>query len=141
MRGTLSRTELRQVLAVTYHQVWWSPTHQVKHDDTSLPVWHEASGNYLDPATGELLPTWDQTLDALGEAGRAAARGPALHVGSAARLAANCGAVPSHGWRSRILARETATCWQTGSPAWDRRGSIVCRLPGLITRLAAICIP
>ena len=23
MRGTLSRTELRQVLAATYHQVWW----------------------------------------------------------------------------------------------------------------------
>ena len=26
MRGTLSRTELRQVLAATYHQVWWPPT-------------------------------------------------------------------------------------------------------------------
>ena len=25
MRGTLSRTELRQVLAATYHQVWWPP--------------------------------------------------------------------------------------------------------------------
>ena len=26
IRGTLSRTELRQVLAATYHQVWWPPT-------------------------------------------------------------------------------------------------------------------
>ncbi len=26
MRGTLSRTELRQVLAATYHQVWWPDT-------------------------------------------------------------------------------------------------------------------
>src|ERR1039457_3383838 len=25
IRGTLSRTELRQVLAATYHQVWWPP--------------------------------------------------------------------------------------------------------------------
>jgi len=66
MRGTLSRTELRQVLAATYHQVWWPRTDQVKHDDASLPIWHEASGNYLDPATGELLPTWDQALDAIG---------------------------------------------------------------------------
>src|ERR1017187_10478201 len=33
IRGTLSRTELRQVLAATYHQVWWPPVDQVKHDD------------------------------------------------------------------------------------------------------------
>ena len=33
MRGTLSRTELRQVLAATYHQVWWPPTDTIKHDD------------------------------------------------------------------------------------------------------------
>src|ERR1019366_8305890 len=50
IRGTLSRTELRQVLAATYHQVWWPPVDQVKHDDAHLPVWHEASGRYLDPA-------------------------------------------------------------------------------------------
>ena len=30
MRGTLSRTELRQVLAATYHQVWWPATSTVK---------------------------------------------------------------------------------------------------------------
>ena len=48
---------------------------EVKYADGELPVWHEASGNYLDPATGELLPTWDQALDAIGDARRAAARG------------------------------------------------------------------
>ena len=52
MRGTLSRTELRQVLAATYHRVWWPDTSTVRHPDGRLPVWHEASGNYLDPATG-----------------------------------------------------------------------------------------
>jgi hypothetical protein len=67
IRGTLSRTELRQVLAATYHQVWWPPTDHVKHDETNVPVWHEPSGNYLDPATGEVLPTWDQAVDAMGE--------------------------------------------------------------------------
>jgi len=66
MRGTFSRTELRQVLAATYHQVWWPPTEMVKHDEANPPVWHEASGNYLDRATGELLPTWDQALDVIG---------------------------------------------------------------------------
>ena len=66
MRGTLSRTELRQVLAATYHQVWWPDTSTVRYHDDELPVWHEASGNYLDPATGEVLPTWDEALDAIG---------------------------------------------------------------------------
>lgn len=31
-----------------------------------LPEWHEASGQYVDPDTGEFLPTWDQALDAVG---------------------------------------------------------------------------
>jgi hypothetical protein len=65
MRGTVSRAELRQVLAATYHQVWWPNTSTVRYDDGHLPVWHE-SGNYLDPATGELLPTWDDALDNIG---------------------------------------------------------------------------
>ena len=39
----------------------WSGT-----SDDELPVWHEPSGRYLDPHTGELLPTWDQALDAIG---------------------------------------------------------------------------
>jgi hypothetical protein len=68
MRGTASRTELRQVLAATYHQAWWPSTDVVKFDADKLPVWHEGSGSYLDPATGEVLPTWDQALDAIGPA-------------------------------------------------------------------------
>jgi len=74
IRGTISRTELRQVLAATYHQVWWPPTGQIRHDDAHLPVWHEASGRYFDPATGEFLPTWDDALDAIGD------HGEPLHV-------------------------------------------------------------
>jgi hypothetical protein len=66
MRGTVSRAELRQVLAATYHQVWWPETSTVRYDDEHLPVWHEQSANYLDPATGEVLPTWDDALDAIG---------------------------------------------------------------------------
>ena len=65
-RGTVSRADLRQVIAATYHQVWWPSTDVVRYDGDRLPVWHEASGSYLDPATGEVLPTWDQALDAIG---------------------------------------------------------------------------
>jgi hypothetical protein len=66
LRGTFSRTELRQVLAATYHQIWWPPATEVKYSDGKLPAWHEASGNYFDLTTGELLPTWDQALDEIG---------------------------------------------------------------------------
>jgi hypothetical protein len=67
MRGTVARAELRRVLAATYHQVWWPSTSTVRYDGDQLPVWDEATGNYLDPATGEVLPTWDQALDAIGD--------------------------------------------------------------------------
>ena len=29
-----------------------------------MPVWHDRLG-YVDPATGEVLPTWDEALDAI----------------------------------------------------------------------------
>ncbi|MEU7862100.1 replication initiator [Nonomuraea sp. NPDC049141] len=62
LRGTLPRTEMKQIAAATYHQVWWPPVDQVVFDGEHLPLWHQGAG-YLDPATGELLPTWEQALD------------------------------------------------------------------------------
>ncbi len=64
LRGTVPRADLRQIIAGTYFQVWW-PTDDVKFDGERLPVWHDETG-YLDPDTGEVLPTWDQALDAIG---------------------------------------------------------------------------
>src|SRR5580698_11174256 len=46
IRGAVSRADLRQVIAATYHQVWWPPTGTVRHDDAHLPAWHEPSGRY-----------------------------------------------------------------------------------------------
>jgi hypothetical protein len=66
LRGTVSRADLRRVIAATYHQVWWPSTDTVRFDGDHLPAWHQASGSYLDPGTGEILPTWDQALDAIG---------------------------------------------------------------------------
>jgi hypothetical protein len=65
MRGTISRADLRRVLAATYHQVWWPDTSAVKFDGDHLPVWDEQTGTYVDPYTGEVLPTWDEALDAI----------------------------------------------------------------------------
>ncbi len=64
-RGAISRSNLRQVIAATYHQVWWPSTASVRCENDELPDWHPASGNYIDPATGEILPTWDQALDGI----------------------------------------------------------------------------
>ena len=65
LRGTIARSELRLVLAATYHQVWW-PDVPVKYGDgDELPVWLDQVGGYVDPATGEVLPTWDEALDAI----------------------------------------------------------------------------
>jgi hypothetical protein len=67
MRGTVSRADLRRVLAATYHQVWWPGTSVVRFDGDELPVWDDQAATYLDPATGEALPTWDDALDAIGD--------------------------------------------------------------------------
>jgi hypothetical protein len=72
IRGTISRAELRQVVAATYHQVWWPPTHHVAYHGDHQPVWDDTAGvdeagGYVDPATGEVLPTWDDALDQLGQ--------------------------------------------------------------------------
>jgi hypothetical protein len=66
IRGTISRRELREVIAATYHQVWWPATHEVRFDSGNLPAWDDHGETYVDPETGEVLPTWDQALDAIG---------------------------------------------------------------------------
>src|SRR5271169_3291659 len=48
IRGTISRAEFREVIAATYHQVWWPSTETVKYDGGHLPVWDEHTGTYLD---------------------------------------------------------------------------------------------
>jgi hypothetical protein len=113
IRGTVSRAELRQVLAATYHQVWWPPADQIRHDDAHLPVFHEASGRYLDPATGELLPAWDEALDAIGpddEPLHVARFGPkfdAQGVLTGSRDSARC-----IGYLTKYLTKHVADCHQ-----------------------------
>jgi hypothetical protein len=67
IRGTLPRAVIRQVIAATYHQVWWPPMDTVIYDGDRLPVWDlSADRGYLDPTSGEPLPTWDDALDSIG---------------------------------------------------------------------------
>jgi hypothetical protein len=109
MRGTVSRVELRRVLAATYHQVWWPGTSAVKFDGDELPVWDQATGNYLDPITGEILPTWDQALDELGHqphhVARFGVRFDAQGVLAGSKDAARC-----IGYLTKYLTKQVGDC-------------------------------
>jgi hypothetical protein len=116
MRGTVARTELRRVLAATYHQVWWPDTSTVRFDGDHLPVWDEHTGNYLDPATGEVLPSWDQALDAIGDTPNHVVRfgdrfdAQGVLVGS--KDAARC-----IGYLTKYLTKQVGDCHQAETDA------------------------
>jgi len=65
LRGTISRADLRRIVAATYHQVWWPSTEHVRYRSRRLPAWDGDIDAYVDPDTGDTLSTWDQALDAL----------------------------------------------------------------------------
>jgi hypothetical protein len=111
VRGSVPRPLLRQVLAATYHQVWWPSTDTVRFAGDQLPVWDEVSGNYLDPATCELLQTWDDALDAIGPAdqpqhvARFGAQFDAEGVLAGSRDANRC-----IGYLTKYLTKQVAEC-------------------------------
>jgi hypothetical protein len=111
VRGSVPRPLLRQVLAATYHQTWWPATETVRFEDEHLPVWDEDSGNYLDPATGEVLQTWDEALDALGpddEPRHVARFGPKFDAQGV--LAGSKDANKCIGYLTKYLTKQVAEC-------------------------------
>jgi len=126
IRGTVSRAELRQIIAATYHQVWWPPTDRVQFDGDRLPVWHEASGRYLDPDTGELLTAWDDALDAIGphddpmHVARFGAKFDAQGVLANSKDSARC-----IGYLTKYLTKQLGDCHH---PDTDAQGDHVFRL-------------
>jgi len=65
VRGTMPRKLIRQVVAATYHQVWWPPCDQLLYSLDQLPEWDREASGWVDRDTRQLLPTWDQALDAI----------------------------------------------------------------------------
>jgi hypothetical protein len=118
IRGAIPRAVVRQVIAATYHQVWWPSADVVRYDDDMLPVWDEGLGTYLDPATGEVLPTWDQALDAISpddDPLHVARFGPEFHaegVLAGSRDAARC-----IGYLTKYLTKQVADCHQAETDA------------------------
>ena len=64
VRGAIPRALMRQVVAATYHQVWWPAHEKAIYEEGSYPVWREGLG-YVDPFDGAPLPTWEAALDAI----------------------------------------------------------------------------
>ena len=116
MRGTVSRADLRRVLAATYHQVWWPDTSVVRFEGDELPVWDDQAATYLDPATGEVLPSWDDALDAIGDqdeplhVARFGDRFDAQGVLAGSKDAARC-----IGYLTKYLTKQVADCHQATS--------------------------
>lgn len=63
IRGAIPRQVLRQVTRAVYLTVWWPRFDRVVFPVGNPPVW--TGTDYADPQTGELLPTWEQAMDAL----------------------------------------------------------------------------
>ena len=117
-RGAISRPDLREVIAATYHQVWWPAADCVRYENDQLPVWHQASGNYIDRDTGEVLPSWDQALDSIGTAAaplhvaRFGSKFDAQGVLAGTRDAHRC-----IGYLTKYLTKQISGCHHAGTAA------------------------
>ena len=69
IRGTVSRRELREVIAATYHQVWWPSTAAVRFDGTGCrsgtrptpPTWTRKPARCCPPGTRRWTPSATRT--------------------------------------------------------------------------------
>ena len=102
IRGAIPRAIFRQVVAATDYALWWPPFDQVLYDNDRLPEWTGPEHGYADPDTGEVLPTWQQALDAL-DADPAARPAHVVRFGTQLDLQ---GVIPEHADRAvRYLAK------------------------------------
>src|SRR5918996_1908213 len=103
VRGAIPRETIRQVVAATYHQVWWPPHNQPVYVD-QLPEWDDHTGGYVDPDNRQPLPSWREALD---------------------QLDADPQARPAH--VMRLGAQTDMQGLIAGSPETDRRIGYLCK--------------
>lgn len=66
LRGAIPHAVVRQVVAATYHQVWWPNHDQLIYDNPGhQPIWDRDQHTFVDPDTRAPLRTWDEALHAL----------------------------------------------------------------------------
>ncbi|NKY89892.1 replication initiator protein [Nocardia veterana] len=71
VRGSDPKAVIRQLVAATYHQVWWPHFDEPVYTDR-LPFFDHSAGRFVDPdrvdpETGQRVPvpTWDEALDVM----------------------------------------------------------------------------
>jgi hypothetical protein len=117
-RGAISRADMRAVIDATYHQVWWPSTAAVRYQRDHLPEWHPATRSYVDPKSGEVLPTWDQAVDAIGphdEPWHVARFGPKFHAEGV--LAGTKDASRCIGYITKYLTKQISGCHTAATDA------------------------
>lgn len=119
IRGTISRAELRQVVAATYTQVWWPPTDRIVYPSGHAPSWDPQQRAYLDPDTRRPLTTWEQALAGLDDDDA-----QPLHVGRFGRqvdaqgvMAGSPDADRCIGYLTKYLVKNVADCHEEATPA------------------------
>ncbi|WP_308209050.1 replication initiator [Actinoallomurus purpureus] len=119
IRGTISRAELRQVVAATYTQVWWPPTDRVVYAGERLPYWDARERAYLHPDTRQPLTTWQDALKALDDDDA-----EPLHVGRFGRqidaqgvMAGSPDSARCIGYLTKYLVKDIAECHDSQTPA------------------------
>ena len=121
IRGAIPRRVVRQVRAATYHQVWWPPHDEAVYVDR-LPVWADGAG-YVDPDTGEPLPTWEEALDAIDhEPAHVVRFGDQDDMQGL--LAGTPGAERAIGYLCKYLTKAIASTHDEGEPSPARRAHV-----------------
>jgi hypothetical protein len=82
IRGTIPRAELRAIAAATYQQVWWPHHDEQVYGGDRVPRWDDDAHGFVDPDTGEALPTWEEATDpaVLTAPAHTVRFGPQVHV-------------------------------------------------------------
>nr|WP_231387114.1 helitron helicase-like domain-containing protein [Nocardia sp. BMG111209] len=69
-RGTDPHAVIAELLAGTYHQLWWPHFDHEVYSDDRMPVWDYRADGFVDPDTGHALTTFDHAkavMDAVDE--------------------------------------------------------------------------
>jgi len=80
VRGAIPRATLKAVARATYYAAWWPPLDRVVYRSALVPVWDEETGQYVDPATGESLPSWEEATKDLVEPAHVARLGVQIDI-------------------------------------------------------------
>ncbi len=80
VRGAIPRATLKAVARATYYAAWWPQLDRVVYSGGRVPVWDEETGQYVDPTTGEALPSWEEATQDLDEPAHVARLGVQIDI-------------------------------------------------------------